>query len=106
MNAKEIIKQLEKEWDQEYFEYRELSCYNKEDLWLDLGEIKEIYNEREGSDHDTMVVVYHFVDHDIYIHASWYYSSWDWVEFQSSSLCEVFPTEITKTIYVEKKETE
>ena len=70
-----------------------------DDEKLGLGEIREISQhggEDQGSDWYS---VKYFVDHDVYIKISGYYSSYDGVYFDQGMGCEVRPQKKTITVY-------
>lgn len=68
---------------------------------LNLGHI-ELVDEYGGEDQgSTWYVVYHFVDHDVYIKVDGYYSSYEGTDFYNGWGCcsEVKPKEKTITVY-------
>ena len=49
-------------------------------------------------------VVRYFSEHDIYIKLEGFYTSYDGVDFNGDDYVEVFPTIVTKTEYLTKKQ--
>ena len=70
------------------------------DFPKELGEIKEVYSQGgsdRGSDWER---VYHFINHDVFISFSGYYSSYNGVDFDGwDDVNEVRPKEKTITVY-------
>ena len=65
---------------------------------LELGEIKVVDEYGGEGQGDEYWVVYHFVEHDIYIRVDGWYSSYEGSEFEDYGY-EVRPTEKTITVY-------
>lgn len=76
----------------------EFGCDELDSKELGLGELKEVMDERTGSDFDCKVKVGHFVDHDVYIQVTGYYSSGNGTEWDGD-FEEVRPVEKTVIEY-------
>lgn len=65
---------------------------------LNLGEVITVQHYGGSGKGETYYTVFHFVEHDVYIKADGYYSSYNGAECEWSDCIEVKP--ITKTITV------
>ncbi len=93
MNFEEIINVLTKISE-------EVSEFAYGDFPEELGKVQTVYSnggEDRGSD---WIRVYHFIDHNVYISFSGYYSSYNGTDFEGwDDVTEVFPKQKTITVY-------
>lgn len=96
MNYQEIIAVLKDKVSIEDFAYEDYSHAE-----LGLGEIKEI--EQYGGEDmgSTWYSIKHFIDHDVYIKVSGYYSSYNGTDFDDyyDDCSEVKPAQKTITVF-------
>lgn len=103
MNGQEVIKELQHLVSEgllnlhgEYFGSSEPT----ENLLKVLGDYKIVFDDRLAEDdHDTYCLVFHFLEHSLYIACYGYYSSQDGVDWSDVAYVEVKPVEVTRTEY-------
>lgn len=95
MNFQEILNKLdEAEVDKNSFIHGEVD-FNE----LGLGETKEVDSYGGEGQGETYYTVVYFVDHDVYIKLSGFYTSYDGVSTDGYEYEEVKPIQKTITIY-------
>lgn len=105
MNAQEIIvklKQIVDELDlsQSQFFGGDYSDSDQEAIELILGKFKQVECGRGAlGDHDSYDTVYHFKDHNVWLEANGYYSSWEGTDWSDAEFYEVKPVKKTITVY-------
>lgn len=105
MNAKEVIEKIECVLDDldlsmSQFFGEDYSNADREALSKELGDFEQVeYGRGATGDHDSYDVVYHFKDHNIWLEANGYYSSWEGTDWSSAELYEVKPVQKTITVY-------
>ena len=105
MNFKEIVKELKQQKNVDGVNYKR----NFADYELD----KKIFGKTETVDEEggyegggeSMYIVKHFVDHNVFIRLNGFYTSYSGTDFDDYDFEEVFPIERTVTFYETKKET-
>ncbi len=98
MIAGEILSKIREICSNMEFAYED---YNKKDVVDQLGEFS-VVARKGGSDQGTeWWIVYYFKEHDVYIKFDGYYTSYDGLD--DVDAFEVFPKEITVTVYNKKK---
>lgn len=99
MEISEIISILEDKFDSvdEYYDW----IQQNEGPIEGLGEVDMEEDDSNDTDGDHTFVV-HFIDHDLYLATSGYYSSWNGSTWDNGWGTEVVPKVIEKTIYVSK----
>lgn len=100
MNSSEILLKL-RSWDAEEIADGYFSKADKERLIEEFGKY-QIVAKKGGEDEGTEYwKVYYFEEHDVYIKVNGYYSSYEGVS--DIEMFEVFPKEVTITIYQKNK---
>ena len=105
MNAKELIKKLtevfeEQEISKSQFFNQDYSDNDEQTIIAAVGNFKTMeYGRSTTGDHNSYEVTFFFIDHDIYLKADGYYSSWDGTDWSCANLYEVKPVEKTITVY-------
>lgn len=105
MDAKEIISKLEETLNDldlaKVDLFREdYSDADNDALKLAVGEFEVVERGRAAvGDHDSYDIVYFFKEHNVYLLASGYYSSWSRTDWSDADFCEVKPVTKTITVY-------
>lgn len=112
MNAKELIETLRESSIKadDFYRYgltRQPFYYSITEEELEalknkVGEVKLIDEDAEGDEYTERYNVYYFADHNVYLKLTGIYNSYDgFIEYEDKEDFgeEVFPKEITKTVY-------
>jgi hypothetical protein len=114
MEAKELIEKLRNwndgEEEQGYYDsiHRRIAHQDidQDKLKEDFGDFEYKLMAERGStgDHDSCTTVIYFKEHDVYLALEGWYSSQEGSMFEDDNWHQVYPKQITRTIYTTKKE--
>jgi hypothetical protein len=64
-----------------------------------VGPFEEVYQQGGEGEGDNYSIVWHFIDHDVYLRVDAYYSSYEGIYWDESNFYEVKPKEKTIVVY-------
>ena len=73
--------------------------YDKQELKQHVGEYKQVYRKGGEDQGSEYVIVWHFIDHDVYIRVEGYYQSYSGTDWSDSEFKIVRPQEKTIIVY-------
>lgn len=100
MNSREILSKLN-EWDDTELIYNDFGKADKARFIEEFGKYSIVASKGGADEGSEFWIVYYFDEHDVFIKVDGYYTSYDGVS--EIEAFEVFPKEVTITIYQKNK---